>query len=110
MANRARGESELVINGTPHRLILTLGALAEIEDDIGMPIGQLEQVVKEGRVKPVATIIYWMLRAGGWKELKKEDMLELDFDMKDAIKAFTASMKSFSDTSETAGAEGSSGN
>jgi hypothetical protein len=32
MVNRHRGEIEAVLDGKPHRLCLTLGALAELED------------------------------------------------------------------------------
>ena len=35
MANRYRGEIEAEIGGTKRRLVLTLGALAELEDAFG---------------------------------------------------------------------------
>lgn len=35
MANHHRGEIEAVLNGEPHRLCLTLGALAELERAFG---------------------------------------------------------------------------
>lgn len=35
MANRHRGEIEAVLNGTPRKLVLTLGALAELESAFG---------------------------------------------------------------------------
>jgi hypothetical protein len=35
MVNRHRGEIEAVLDGKPHRLCLTLGALAELEDAFG---------------------------------------------------------------------------
>ncbi len=35
MVNRHRGEIEAVLDGEPHRLCLTLGALAELEDAFG---------------------------------------------------------------------------
>lgn len=35
MANRHRGEIDAVLDGTPHRLCLTLGALAELESAFG---------------------------------------------------------------------------
>ena len=35
MANRHRGEIEAVLDGAPHRLCLTLGALAELEHAFG---------------------------------------------------------------------------
>ena len=36
MANRARGEADLEAGGRQYRLLLTLGALAEIEDGLGL--------------------------------------------------------------------------
>jgi hypothetical protein len=35
MVNRHRGEIEAVFDGKPHRMCLTLGALAELEDAFG---------------------------------------------------------------------------
>lgn len=35
MVNRRRGEVEAVLDGTAYRLVLTLGALAELEDAFG---------------------------------------------------------------------------
>lgn len=35
MANRHRGEIEAVLDGTPRKLVLTLGALAELESAFG---------------------------------------------------------------------------
>ena len=36
MVNRARGEAALEAGGREYRLLLTLGALAEIEDGLGL--------------------------------------------------------------------------
>jgi len=35
MANRHRGEIEAMLNGTPRKMVLTLGALAELESAFG---------------------------------------------------------------------------
>ncbi len=48
MANRHRGEIDAVLDGVPHRLVLTLGALAELEsvfgdDDMLALIGRFER-------------------------------------------------------------------
>lgn len=92
MVNRVRGETEISVNGEPRRLLLTLGALAEIEGDLGQPMGKIEEIMKDGRIAPVSTIVYWMLRAGGWDDLKKSDMLKLNFDFRDALEAFKSAM------------------
>ncbi|WP_020179064.1 gene transfer agent family protein [Methylopila sp. M107] len=51
-ANHRRGETEAVFDGRPHRLVLTLGALAELEDAFGLDdLGALADRFGEGRLK-----------------------------------------------------------
>jgi len=42
--NKVRGEAELTAAGKSHRLLLTLGALAEIEDGLALNRGRLDLV------------------------------------------------------------------
>lgn len=52
MANRLRGEVEAVLDGRPHTLCLTLGALAELEARLGADdLGALAQRFGQGRLK-----------------------------------------------------------
>ncbi|SFM27566.1 gene transfer agent family protein [Shimia aestuarii] len=70
MANPWAGEVELVIDGRPHVLKLTLGALAELED--GLKSGTLVELVERFETgafssRDVLTLILAGLRGGGWR-------------------------------------------
>lgn len=69
MANPWAGEVELVLDGRRQRLKLTLGALAELEAELGT--GTLVELVErfEGRrfsTRDVLALIVAGLRGGGW--------------------------------------------
>jgi Phage tail tube protein, GTA-gp10 len=68
MANRHRGEIEAVIDGVPHRLCLTLGALAELEQAFGADdMLSLAQRFGSGRMaaRDAIRILGAGLRSGG---------------------------------------------
>ncbi len=70
MANPWRGEVALVVDGTPHVMRLTLGALAELE--AGLESGSLMALVErfEGgsfTSRDVLALIVAGLRGGGWQ-------------------------------------------
>ena len=68
MANRRRGEVTLILDGKPRVLCLTLGALAELEDNMGLDnIGELADRFGSGRVRSadLVKILGAALRAGG---------------------------------------------
>ena len=93
MSNHARGEVTLTVNGKPRPMMLTLGAIAEIEDELQMGIGAIGEVMQEGRLKPMLIVVYWMLKAGGWHELTKDDRLQMKFDLQEAMEAFKAAFQ-----------------
>lgn len=67
-ANPRRGEVEACFDGRPHRLILTLGALAELEAAFGVAdLTALAERFETGRLaaRDVATILGAGLRGGG---------------------------------------------
>ncbi|RIY01293.1 gene transfer agent family protein [Aureimonas flava] len=67
-ANRRRGEVEAVLDGQAHRLCLTLGALAELEDAFALEdIASLAQRFGSGRLsaRDLTRIIAAGLRGGG---------------------------------------------
>ncbi len=69
MTNPHAGEVSLVIDGVPHRLRLTLGALAELEAALGAEtILDLVARFEEGRFsgRDVLALIVAGLRGGGW--------------------------------------------
>ncbi|SNY92803.1 Phage tail tube protein, GTA-gp10 [Cohaesibacter sp. ES.047] len=68
MANRRRGEVTLILDGSPLILCLTLGALAELEDSMGLAnIGELADRFSAGKVRSadLVKILGAALRAGG---------------------------------------------
>src|SRR5262245_62279136 len=74
MANRHRGEIEAQIDGATRRLVLTLGALAELEDAFGADdLVALTKCLGTGRLKArdLARIIGAGLRGAG--ELVSDD-------------------------------------
>lgn len=66
--NRRRGEVEAVFDGRLHRLVLTLGALAELEDAFGVAdLVALAERFEHGRLsaRDAARILAAGLRGGG---------------------------------------------
>lgn len=66
MANKVRGEVEVEVMGQPVRLLLTLGAVAEIEDAFDMPLSRVGLRMAEGfRVRDFMIVFRAMAEAGG---------------------------------------------
>jgi hypothetical protein len=64
--NAARGEVELSIDGAPRRLCLTLGALAEIEAQLGCTrISDLETRLRALSAADLLIVLAALLRGGG---------------------------------------------
>lgn len=77
--NRRRGEVEAVFDGAPRRLVLTLGALAELEDAFGVrDLVALAERFEAGRLsaRDAATILGAGLRGGG-AEIADTDVARL---------------------------------
>ena len=69
MTNPWRGDVELVIDGTPHQMRLTLGALAELEASLQSgSLLELVQRFETGRFSThdIAALLIAGLRGGGW--------------------------------------------
>lgn len=82
MANPFAGEVELVIDGRPHVLKLTLGALAELEAGLGDDtIFDLVQRLEAGQFSSsdVLALLVAGLRGGGWQG-QQADLLTADID------------------------------
>ncbi len=76
MANRRRGDTELVIEGRRYILRLTLGALAELEDAFAVAdLAALGERFNTGRLaaRDVVTILGCALRGGG-QEISDEEV------------------------------------
>jgi hypothetical protein len=80
MANPLQGEVTLQIDGRPHRLRLTLGALAELEAGLGEEtLLDLVARFEEGRIssRDVLALIVAGLRGGGW-DGQAEDLMQAE--------------------------------
>jgi len=80
MANPYAGEVLLQIDGVPHRLKLTLGALAELESqlDSGGLVDLVERFEQGAfSTRDVLALIVAGLRGGGWQG-RAEDLLRAE--------------------------------
>ena len=90
MPNKIRGEAALVADGRSYRLLLTLGALAEIEDGLGL--GDLSEVsarLKSARAGDLAIVAAALLRGGG-HDVSPADVLRLACDLGALVRAVGA--------------------
>ena len=90
MANRIRGEAELIAGGKSFRLLLTLGALAEIEDGLGLSdLTEVAARLKHARASDLAIVAAALLRGGG-QEITPADVLRLPCDLGALVEAVAA--------------------
>ena len=102
MPNRARGEAELVAGGKTYRLLLTLGALAEIEDGLKLAsLGDISKRLARARSGDFAIVAAALLRGGG-HDVTAQDALALPCD----LGALVAAVR---DAFEAAGLKGEGG-
>ena len=81
MPNTIRGESELTAAGKSYRLLLTLGALAEIEDGLGLSdLSEVGARLKHARAADLAVVAAALMRGGG-HELTPAEVLRLPCDL-----------------------------
>lgn len=82
MANPLRGEVDIVLDGQPHTLRLTLGALAELEAGLGEPgLAGLVARLDEGRFgsRDILAVLLAGLKGGGWRGCA-EDLMTAQID------------------------------
>ena len=80
MTNPMRGEVEVVLDGTAHVARLTLGALAELEHDLGADsLMAIAGRFEAGRFssRDVLAVLVAGLRGGGWRGTAA-DLLTVD--------------------------------
>jgi hypothetical protein len=66
MTNAIRGEAALEAGGTRYRLLLTLGALADIEEGLGLSdLAELGPRLKQVRASDIAVITAALCKGGG---------------------------------------------
>lgn len=81
MPNTIRGEAELIAAGKSYRLLLTLGALAEIEDGLQLTdLTQMSERLKHTRAADLAIVAAALLRGGG-HEITPAEVLRLPCDL-----------------------------
>ncbi|MCR8723630.1 gene transfer agent family protein [Frigidibacter sp. ROC022] len=81
MANPWAGEVEIVIDGVPRRMKLTLGALAELEAGLGAEsLPALVERFEGGSfsTRDVLALIVAGLRGGGWAECSPAALMGAD--------------------------------
>jgi hypothetical protein len=116
MVNRARGEAELMAGGKSYRLLLTLGALAEIEDGLGLDdLSGVGARLARTRAADLAIVVAALLRGGG-HDACPADVLKLPCELGALMAAVTAAFQAAgleqksggsSETPPFAGANGS---
>ncbi|MEI9989911.1 MAG: GTA-gp10 family protein [Rhizomicrobium sp.] len=90
MPNRIRGEAGLTAGGCSYRLLLTLGALAEIEDGLGLAnLSDVAARLKTVRAADLAVVAAALLRGGG-HEFEPADVLRLPCDLGTLVIAVAA--------------------
>jgi hypothetical protein len=89
MPNRIRGEARLTAGGRQYRLLLTLGALAEIEDGLNLQnLADVAARLKSVRAADLAIVAAALLRGGG-HDLSPADVLRLPCDLGARVAAVT---------------------
>ncbi len=89
MVNKARGEAALEADGRHYRLLLTLGALAEIEDGLGLDdLSQVAARLAHTRAADLAIVAAALLRGGG-HDMCPADVLRLECDMGALLRGVT---------------------
>lgn len=63
--NPHRGETALTLGDKSFKLCLTMNALCEIEEAMGVPLARLGEVLAQPSLKQVRTIIGSLVRGGG---------------------------------------------
>ena len=93
MVNRARGEAALEADGRQYRLLLTLGALAEIEDGLGLDdLSQVGTRLAHTRAADLAIVAAALLRGGG-HDMCPAEVLRLGCDLGALVRAVTGAFE-----------------
>lgn len=79
-ANRQRGEVKIEgPEGKEYKMCLTLGAIAQIEEDLGVEsLTKIDEVMSQARMRDVLTIFVALLNGGGNTEITRKDMIAWD--------------------------------
>jgi Phage tail tube protein, GTA-gp10 len=87
MPNPHRGDSELVAGNNRYTMRLTLGALAEIEDALGLSsLGDIAMRLKSLATSDIAAVASALLRGGG-HNISAADVLKFECDLGSIVRA-----------------------
>lgn len=86
-ANKQRGEVMIQgPEGKEYKLCLTLGAIAQIEDGLGVEsLTEIDKVMEKARMRDVLTIFVALLNGGGNKEITSRDMIDWDVSIQELM-------------------------
>lgn len=86
-ANKQRGEIEFEVNGEKYKLCLTLGALAEIEESLGIDdITKIQDRFTSPKVSDLNKIILALLHGGGHEEMTLKDFMRWPLNVQQLTK------------------------
>ena len=94
MTMKFPGETEITINDEKHKLRLTLGALAEMEEALGGDFASLSERLKSPRVADLLIVLHALLVGGGAK-LTLELLKASDVDFAAAAEAIGKAFRAF---------------
>lgn len=90
--NGARGEVVLCVDGAPLRLCLTLGALAEIETELGAHGALLAERLRALNAQDLLVVTHALLRGGG-DVANTDELARLRIDAVEAANAVAAAFE-----------------
>lgn len=106
MVNTIRGEAALVVGAKRYTLLLTLGALAEIESGLGLAnLGEIGPRLRQARADDLAVIAAALLNGGG-EDMTPTEVMALPVELSALLAAIGAA---FQHASLKAGGGDSSG-
>lgn len=91
--NRVRGDVAVMIDGRERRLRLTFGALAEIEDALGVSgVGEMAERLKVMDARQMMQVLRALLRGGGEHEAA-EALADCGLDLVGAVQAIAKAFR-----------------
>ena len=86
-ANRQRGEVQIEgPEGEKYKLCLTLGAIAQIEEELGVDsLTEIDSVMHKARMKDVISIFLALLHGGGHEDIERKDMMKWDVSIQELM-------------------------
>lgn len=91
--NSVRGEHELILHGQTFRLCLTLQALAEMEDTLGIEdLTKIQEALSKPRVGTILKMVSALMIGAGHTKEEVQVFASLPLDMSADLQLITAAM------------------